>query len=275
MPAIPDIGIDEILYQVVALPVETPGSPHHLIHVGVTDYVCDVVGQVAQRVGVQVRVAFALLKQLARKTTATNVVQVIGPVPCFTRGVFFAGRFEDRPEVDPGIHNQCHFSFSDGARDEIESLLERLGDAKCDHRFDPADIPVNLANQFTHALKGPGHFHQKVFQILQIWAIVGHGIENVGSNGTQVGKAGFASLRCRIIGCGIAQQRFEVRTTEGEPLYNGNMRSRRWHVHCSFNVCLQHGAALAGTTLDTRSWVQIGSSSKIPLGVRQQRPYAD
>jgi hypothetical protein len=102
VPPVPDVGVDEVLDQVVPLPGEPPRRADDLVDVRVPDDVGHVVRQVAERVGVQVRVAGALGEQLAGELTGADVVQVVGPVPAVPRLVFLTCRLEGGPEVDAG-----------------------------------------------------------------------------------------------------------------------------------------------------------------------------
>ena len=54
VPAVPHVGVDEVLDQVVPLPVQPPGRLNDLIDVGMADDVGDVVRQVAVGVGAEI-----------------------------------------------------------------------------------------------------------------------------------------------------------------------------------------------------------------------------
>src|SRR5262249_36543099 len=99
MPAIPNVGINEILYEVVTLPVETPGRSDHLINERMPQNVSNIVRQIPIRKRPKLRASFCVLEQLTDKDARPNVVEVVSPKPFISRLIFLPAGLEHWKQI--------------------------------------------------------------------------------------------------------------------------------------------------------------------------------
>src|SRR5450759_34612 len=104
VPMVPDIRVDEVLYEVMPLPAIPPRRLHNPVDVGVPYCIRDVVRRIAKRVRLQEtlycwvsRIRRAHIEEFRCEAAGLHIVKEVPPVPVLFVVVHLPSRKEDTP----------------------------------------------------------------------------------------------------------------------------------------------------------------------------------
>ena len=178
VPAGPDVGVDEVLHHVVALPQVPVRRLDDPVHPAVPDRVRDVVRQVAERVrgqalarrgasGSAACIAGRVVEQLLGEAARLDVVQEVAPVPVVLEVVDLAQRQVQRPQVDP-VDEQVDRALGEDPVDPARTRSERLPTRRRSSRQGAVDDVVQLGRELARAAERPGELDDVVLELLDL-----------------------------------------------------------------------------------------------------------